>query len=129
MPLVHSLGHLDRDELARAYAEADVFVFPSVADAWGLVLNEAMASGLPLIATSVPGAVDDLLSGGENGIVVPPFDPGALADAMVALASDPARRLEMGERSSSRIRDFEPLTWAEGIREAVLAAVPNGAVR
>ena len=129
MPPVRSLGHLDRDQLARAYAEADVFVFPSVSDPWGLVLNEAMASGLPVIATSAPGAVDDLVSDGENGIVVPPFDPGALADAMVALASDPARRLEMGERSSSKIRDFEPQTWAEGMREAVLTNAPRGAVR
>ena len=82
-----------------------------------------------MIATSAPGAVDDLISDGENGIVVPPFDPGALADAMVALASDPARRLEMGERSSSKIRDFEPQTWAEGMREAVLTNAPRGAVR
>lgn len=129
MPPVRSLGHLDRDQLARAYAEADVFVFPSVSDPWGLVLNEAMASRLPVIATSAPGAVDDLVSDGENGVVVPPFDPGALADAMIGLASDPARRLEMGERSSSKIRDFEPQTWAEGMREAVLTNAPNGAGR
>ena len=128
MPPVRSLGHLDRDQLARAYAEADVFVFPSVSDPWGLVLNEAMASSFQ-DRTSAPGAVDDPISDCENGIVVPPFDPGALTDAMVALASDPARRLEMGEHSSSMIRDFEPQTWAEGMREAVLTNAPRGALR
>lgn len=128
MPPVRTLGHLDREQLARAYAEADVFVFPSVSDPWGLVLNEAMASGLPVIASSAPGGVDDLVTHGDNGLVVPPFDPGALADAMSALAADPARRLAMSERSSSMIRAFEPEDWADGMRRALLAVTAREAV-
>ena len=64
----------------RSIARADVFVFPSVSDPWGLVINEAMASGLPIVTTSAPGAVDDLVDPWDNGIVVAPFDVGALRD-------------------------------------------------
>jgi glycosyltransferase involved in cell wall biosynthesis len=122
MPPVRLLGHLDREGLAAAYAEADVFVFPSVSDPWGLVINEAMAAGLPVIATSAPGAVDDLVDHNDNGFVVPTLDPGALTAAMQALADDPALRARMGERSRERIAHSRPIDWAEGMRRAVLSA-------
>jgi glycosyltransferase involved in cell wall biosynthesis len=121
MPPVRFLGHLDREGLAAAYAEADVFVFPSVSDPWGLVINEAMAAGLPVIATSAPGAVDDLVHHNDNGYVVPPFDPGGLTGAMQALADDPALRARMGARSRERISQSTPDDWAEGMRHAVLS--------
>jgi glycosyltransferase involved in cell wall biosynthesis len=121
MPRVRFLGHLDRDELAAAYADADVFVFPSVSDPWGLVVNEAMASGLPIVASSAPGAIDDLVGDGDNGYVVPPFDPSALTDAMQDLAGDETRRRQMGDRSRARIGHSAPIDWAQGMRQAVLA--------
>ena len=121
MPPVRLLGHQDREQLADRYAEADVFVFPSVSDPWGLVVNEAMAAGLPVIASSAPGAVDDLVEDHHNGLVVPPFEAGRLADAMELLAGDGALRRTMGQRSSERIRRFEPLDWARGMRAAVLS--------
>ena len=126
MPPVRFVSHLDRGELAQAYADADVFVFPSVSDPWGLVINEAMASGLPVITTSAPGAVDDLVVDGDNGFVVPPHDPGPLVEAMRVLATDDRRRLEMGERSRQRIERFQPGDWANGMRDAVLAASGTG---
>ena len=86
MPPVRLLGDLDREDLAKEYARADVFVFPSVSDPWGLVINEAMASALPMITTSAPGAVDDLVVDGSNGIIVAPFDAGELGAAMEGLA-------------------------------------------
>jgi glycosyltransferase involved in cell wall biosynthesis len=117
---VELVEHLARDDLAVAYGDADVFVFPSVSDPWGLVLNEAMASGLPVIAASAAGAVDDLVIDGVNGIVVPPYDPGPLAAAIEALAVDRDRRLEMGARSRERIGRFRPHDWAAGMRDAIL---------
>lgn len=119
-PLVHLVGHRDRDELSRLYAEADVFVFPSVSDPWGLVLNEAMASGLPVVTTPAPGSVDDLVRDGENGFVVPPRRPGPLGDAMRALL-DPGLRREMGARSAQRIVGYSSEAWARGMRDAALA--------
>jgi glycosyltransferase involved in cell wall biosynthesis len=123
MPAIRIAGHLDREELATEYARADVFVFPSVSDAWGLVINEAMASGLPVVTTSAPGAVDDLVVDGDNGIVVPPSDAGALVAAMEDLARDPERRRGMGKRSADRIRTQTPEAWAVGMREAALASL------
>jgi len=121
MPPVRFAGHLGRDELADAYAAADVFVFPSVSDPWGLVVNEAMAAGLPVIATSAPGAIDDLVIDRDNGRVVEPFDPGPLTGAMQDLADDEELRRSMGMRSRERIARSSPLDWAAGMREAILA--------
>ena len=123
MPLVRISGHLERDALAEEYARADVFVFPSVSDAWGFVINEAMASGLPVVTTSAPGAVDDLVTDGDNGMVVAPYDVGELRAAMEELARDPDRRLVMGKRSAERIRGQTPEAWAAGMREAALASL------
>ena len=122
LPPVELVGHLDRARLAGIYGEADVFVFPSVSDPWGLVLNEAMASGLPLITTDPPGAVDDLVTDGDNGLVVPPFASEGLLRAMDRLAADRTLRLSMGRRSAERIRAFEPSAWADGVVGAVHAA-------
>lgn len=122
LPSVELVGHLDRARLAEMYGDADVFVFPSVSDPWGLVLNEAMASGLPLITTDLPGAVDDLVTDGDNGLVVPTSTSEGLLRAMDRLAGDRALRLSMGRRSAERIRAFEPGVWADGIAGAVRAA-------
>jgi glycosyltransferase involved in cell wall biosynthesis len=127
MPPVELKGHQDHDAIVTDYASADVFVFPSVSDPWGLVINEAMASGLPIIATTAPGAVDDLVTDGDNGYVVPPFDPTALATAMSSIAADPALRAVMGQRSKERIASFAPTDWARGMREAVAAVAGRAA--
>ena len=119
---VDVVGHLERDDLAKAYADADVFIFPSVSDPWGLVINEAMASGLPVIASDAPGAVADLVTDGENGLIVEAFDPASLAAAMSRLALDRDLRLGMGRRSADRIKSFEPANWAAGMRRAVVTA-------
>jgi glycosyltransferase involved in cell wall biosynthesis len=123
MPPVRLLGHLDRDDLADRYAGADLFVFPSVSDPWGLVLNEAMAAGLPVVASSSPGAVDDLVQQGRNGLIVAPFDTTALAGAMSTLIADPTLRVSMGAESSSIVRGFEPEAWAAGMRQAALSVL------
>lgn len=120
---IRLLGHLEQEDLAVEYARADVFVFPSVSDPWGLVINEAMASGLPVVTTSAPGAVDDLVVDGDNGFVVPSFDVGALRAAMEDLVSDSELRRVMGRRSRDRIRAQTPEAWAAGIREAVLSSL------
>jgi glycosyltransferase involved in cell wall biosynthesis len=126
MPPVEVAGHRERDDLASVYADADVFVFPSVSDPWGLVVNEAMASGLPVIVTRAPGAVDDLVVDGQNGRVVSPFDPDALKTAMTELATNSDLRLAMGRRSAERIEAFEPRDWAAGMRDAAVTAWARG---
>ena len=116
-------GHLDRDELAEEYAASDVFVFPSLSDPWGLVLNEAMAAGLPVITTNAPGAVDDLIADRVNGLVVPTGDPDRLAAAMLKLGTDRAARLAMGRHSFERIQLFSPARCAEGLVAAARTSI------
>src|SRR5262249_23578631 len=72
----------DKAGLAEYYAAADIFVLPSRSETWGLVINEAMEFGLPIVTTSAVGAAPDLVTDGENGYVVPPDDAGALAAAL-----------------------------------------------
>ena len=102
------LGNLDRHSvLPRLYASADVFVFSSLTETLGLVILEAMASALPVIATPAGGVADHLYDG-VNGIAFPPNDVDALAKAMVTLALDRARmkRLATGARATA-----ERLSW------------------
>jgi glycosyltransferase involved in cell wall biosynthesis len=90
------------DGLKRRLAEADVFVLPTRADMAPWAIIEAMAAGLPVVASDV-AAIPELL--GEAGEVVPPDDPAALAAALRALADDPGRRAELGARASARAHE------------------------
>jgi glycosyltransferase involved in cell wall biosynthesis len=103
------LGVLDRaKDLPRLYASADAFLFSSLTETLGLVVLEAMASGLPVIATPA-GGVADHLRHEVNGIAVAPRDPDAMAHAMVALALsvDHRKRLGLGARGTALKLDWE----------------------
>ena len=80
------VGHVDRRALQRLYAESDVLVLPSRYEVWGLVINEALEHGLPVIATQAVGAVDDLVSSDVNGYVTRTGDVDELRDAMARIA-------------------------------------------
>jgi glycosyltransferase involved in cell wall biosynthesis len=109
-------GPKDRDDLVAYYRDADVFVLPSHSEPWGMVLNEAAAAGLPLVATEEAGASHDLIDG--NGLRVPAGDVDALRDAMSRLAADPELRAEYGARSREVARRFVPDAWADGVATA-----------
>ena len=115
-------GFAQRDQLAAFYALAEVLVFPTLSDPWGLVVNEAMACGLPIIATDVAGCAADLVQDGENGYVVPPANVSKLAEAMAAITRDPQLASRMGERSARLIDGFSPECCAAGL--AMAAGVP-----
>ena len=112
-------GFVHREHLAEFYALADALIFPTHSDPWGLVVNEAMSCGLPVISTSVAGCAPDLVQDGWNGYVVAPADSVQLAAAMSRLASDPRSRVEMSARSRSRIEANSPEAWAEGLVKGV----------
>jgi glycosyltransferase involved in cell wall biosynthesis len=116
-PNARFLGHVDRDELPRVYADADVFVLPSLAEPWGMPLQEAALAGLPLVATDAAGAAHDLIEDGVNGLRVPAGDVSALRSALEQLVRDPARRAEMGERSRTLAAQMTPAKWAEAVVE------------
>jgi glycosyltransferase involved in cell wall biosynthesis len=94
-------GGLDRAAVAQRYREADLFTLPSTAEAFGNVFAEALASGLPIIGSSV-GGIPDLVEHGKNGLLVPPSNPAALASAIRYLADDPQLRSDMSHRNRSK---------------------------
>jgi glycosyltransferase involved in cell wall biosynthesis len=114
---VHFIGQLDRDELVPHYAAADVFVLPSRSEPWGMVLNEAAAAGLPLVATDGVGAAHELIEDGVNGFRVPEGNADALAEALGRLAADEGFRRRAGTRSRELVRPFTPEAWAKGVVE------------
>src|SRR5258708_36842709 len=115
-------GFAQRDQLAAFYALAVALIFPTLSDPWGLVVNEAMACGLPIIATDVAGCTADLVRDGQNGYVTPTAIVGKMAEAMAAIATDPQLASRMGERSARLIEAFSPECCAAGL--ATAAGVP-----
>lgn len=108
-------GFAQREDLAGLYALAETLVLPTHSDPWGLVVNEAMACGLPIIVSSVAGCSLDLVQEGWNGHVVPPRDPQKLSGAINCLVRDRATRETMSARSLERIRSYSPEACADGL--------------
>jgi glycosyltransferase involved in cell wall biosynthesis len=113
-------GFAQREHLAAYYALADAFVFPTHTDPWGLVVNEAMACGLPVITSDAAGCAADLVEDGWNGCVVSAGNIVQLTSAMNNLARDAELRSLMGRRSQERIQQYSPEAWAAGMAGAAL---------
>jgi glycosyltransferase involved in cell wall biosynthesis len=132
-PSVRFAGEVHGDELARLYASADVFCFPSTTDTFGQVILEAAASGLPVVAAAAGGALE-LVRHGETGLLVPPDDADALAASLESLARYPHRRAVLAaaarttalehtwERSWRELRAAYELALRRSARPTVLAA-------
>ena len=103
---IRYLGKLGFRDIIKVYRMSDVVVVPSHRDAWGLVVNEAMAAGLPVIATDRVGCVDDLVKHSETGYVVPAFDTSALSNAMLTMAADGDARKKMGMNAKNLISSW-----------------------
>ncbi len=101
-------GTPDRDTLAKRYRESDIFTLPSRGDHSGDVLVQALASGLPVVATNV-GGIPEMVEHGENGLLVPPRDPAALASAIRHLVDHPELRIRMGRQN--RVNAEARLSW------------------
>jgi glycosyltransferase involved in cell wall biosynthesis len=105
---VRFAGHADDALLARAYAQADAFCLPSIdrAEAFGLVLLEAMRAGLPVIASDITGSgVGYVVRNGETGLLVPPRDADALAAAVRRLVDNALLRQRLGAAGRQRWQD------------------------
>lgn len=112
-------GFRQKPEVPRLYAASDVFVFPTLGDPYGLVVDEAMACSLPVVSTSAAGEIRDRIEDGVNGYIVPPEDSSALADRMLGLAGDRALRERMGEESARKVSGHTPEKWAEDFEAVV----------
>jgi len=115
-------GDLPEEALAAEYVAADVFALLSPHEPWGVVVNEAAASGLPLVLSDRVGAAYDLLRDGENGFLVPAGDVAAAGAALGRLAADASLRRSAGARSRELVRDwgYEPSVenFLAAVREA-----------
>jgi len=122
---VHFAGFLNQTEIGAAYACADIFVLPSLYDeTWGLVVNEAMNFGLPVVLSDAVGCADDLLRQRENGFVVSASRFGIEgADAIAALVVDAELRRAYGARSREIIAQWDVPHTADGIVAAAHSVV------
>ncbi len=120
---IHFPGFQSYSEIFRWYAFADVFVHPALAEQWGLVVNEAMASGLPILLSRACGCYPDLIEEGVSGLSFDPTDVVELAEKMTELANDESLRQRMGLAARERIqRHFTPAKFGEGLMAAIDAA-------
>ncbi len=119
------LGFRNQSELPDLYAMSDIFVLSSWHDPMPLVTNEAMASGLPVIASNRTGiwGPSALVRDGETGFVYPAGDTGALSEAVTKLVRDPALRQTMGRRAAEVVEEFGPERYVEGVVAAMRFAV------
>ncbi len=109
-------GKVGLEELVRHYGRAEVAVVPSLYEGFGLPAAEAMACGLPVVATTA-GALPEVVEDGRNGILVPPRDAYALAGAIERLLRDDELRRVMGEEGRRRVeRHF---TWEQAARKTL----------
>jgi glycosyltransferase involved in cell wall biosynthesis len=112
---VHFLGW--RTDIPNVLAGLDVFVMPSLWEGFGLVLLEAMAQALPVVGSAV-SAIPEIVAHGETGLLVPPRDPDALADALRTLLRDPALMRHLGMLGEDRL---ERMFGADAMIEATAA--------
>ena len=108
------LGFIEGDRLAQAYAAADVFVLASASESWGLVVNEAMEYGLPVVVSDRVGA-RHLIDPGKSGFITPAGDADALSAVLRQLADDPELRSRVGAAARLAIADQTAEHWADNV--------------
>ncbi len=121
-------GPAGPEELRNFYAGSDVVVMPSIPtrdflEPWGLVANEAMSQGVPVIASDAVGAAaGGLIEHERTGLVVPAGDAAALAAALLRLRDDPALRERLGTAARAAVAAYSHDAWAAGMARALAAA-------
>lgn len=120
---VHWPGFVQYPDLPTYYALADAFILASTTEQWGLVVNEAMASGLPVLVSNRCGCAPDLVREGENGYAFNPADSDAIAASLDRLPRDPAVLARMGARSQEIIAQFTPAVFGRNLIEAARIAL------
>ncbi len=120
--VVRFAGFVHREQLADYYALAEALILPTLTDTWGLVVNEAMASSLPVVVSRVAGCITDLIRERWNGMLVSAGDVPSLSSTMQLLASQPDLVASMGAHSREHIRQYSPEAWSAGLARGVESA-------
>ena len=120
-------GFRQYGELPGYYAGAGAFIHPAHEEPWGLVVNEAMASGLPVLVSRRCGCAGDLVAEGENGFLLDPRDVGEMAGKLRQVAEmGREERERMGKKSREILARYGPEQFAGGMEKAVEAGIRNG---
>jgi glycosyltransferase involved in cell wall biosynthesis len=116
---IHLPGFLQQDELLPYFAHAGCFIHASIQEQWGLVVNEAMAAGLPVLVSDRCGCFEDLVIEGVNGFGFDPENQEELVQLMSKVTSNEVDLEAMGKASLEHIQKFSPDYFAEGLMQAV----------
>jgi len=116
---IHLPGFLQQTELLPFFAQAKCFIHASTTEQWGLVVNEAMAAGLPVIVSNRCGCFEDLVQDGINGHGFNPEDPTELTALMLKMSSGDVDLDTMGQASLEHIQNYSPDTFAQGLKQAI----------
>ena len=123
IPDVYFAGFLGQTQIANAYAASDVAVLASRSEPWGLVVNEAMNFGLPVVVSDKVGCAADLVMHGENGYIFSHDRPEELAGYLAQLVEDESRRKSFGRCAAETIAPWNYDAAADGLVSAMRAAV------
>lgn len=121
-------GFLEGPALTERYMAADVFVLPSLSEAWGLVVNEAMEAGLPVVVSDRVGALRTLVHHGKNGFVFRAGDSRSLTSKLVNLYENPKIRKDMSKVSLDIIQRHRIPEWVENVTRAVRRMTADGTI-
>ncbi|MGC1859729.1 MAG: glycosyltransferase family 4 protein [Methylocystis sp.] len=119
LPNVVMPGFINQQEMPALLGACDIFVLPSEDEPWGLIVNEAMCAGLPVVVSAEVGCVADLVENGGNGQTFQARDVGGLTDALRPIVADPTLRKAMSARGRELIQRWSYRECLEGLREAV----------
>jgi glycosyltransferase involved in cell wall biosynthesis len=122
---VHLPGFLQQDELLPYFAHASCFIHASIQEQWGLVVNEAMAAGLPVLVSNRCGCFEDLVIEGFNGFGFDPENSQQLTDLMLTVTSGDVDMDKMGNAAFEHIQNFSPDHFAQGLVQAVEYALAH----
>jgi glycosyltransferase involved in cell wall biosynthesis len=116
-------GNLKQKDLLCYYRHASAFILPSLQDSWGLVVNEAMAAGLPVLVSNRCGCFEDLVREGVNGFGFDPENQDQLTELMLKMSSGEVDLEAMGQASLDHIQKYSPDYFAQGLQQAVEFAI------
>ncbi|AYN66678.1 glycosyltransferase [Euzebyella marina] len=117
-------GFLDQNCLPAYYADSKVFLFPTLNDPWGIVANEACASGTPVVTTEVAGVANDLILHGVNGLILP-VNTDIWATEVCLLLEDENKLSEFSRNAINLVKEYNHEMAAQGIIESVEFALKN----
>jgi glycosyltransferase involved in cell wall biosynthesis len=117
----HFAGFVNQSQLSGQYCAMDIFVLPSrrMGETWGLVVNEAMAAGLPVLVSNRCGCFEDLVFEGINGFGFDPANQKQLTDLMLKMSSKALDLKAMGQASLEYIQNYSPEYFARSLKQAI----------